>query len=254
MTSQAAAGKPQQIEEPHTGLPRACLRPGRDGGALRPLIRNDFAIGQMDSAPRPFPDSRIMRHHDERQALPVHLLDELDDLPARDAVEIAGGFIGEQQPGTHHHRARDRRPLLLAARKLVGAVLGPRGQAHRGERVSDPLPPLLGENPGEHHRQFHVSRRRQPRHQVEKLKDKPDLVTAQAGQLQLRQPRRLLARKPVGARGGPIQAPQQVQEGRFARAGRAHDRDILAPLDPQVDLLERVNRAPAHDIRAMNPG
>ncbi len=44
----------------------------------------------------------------------------LMDFVGGAGIEVAGGLVGQQQSRMQHHRARDRDPLLLAARKFGG--------------------------------------------------------------------------------------------------------------------------------------
>jgi hypothetical protein len=80
---------------------------------------------------------------------------------------------------------------------------------------------------------------------VEELEDEPDRPRPQRGQLAVRgavDPRaRELDRPGVGG----VQAGEQVQEGRLARARPAGDRDELARLDAQVGAVEHAARGPA---------
>ena len=65
---------------------------------------------------------------------------------------------------------------------------------------------------------------------------------------------RFLAGEAVGTRIRPIQAAQDVQKRRFARAGRPHDRDILARSDREIQFLEGIDGAASDKVRAPNPG
>jgi len=50
--------------------------------------------------------------------------------------------------------------------------------------------------------------------------------------------------------GGPVEASEQVEQGALARSGGAQDGQEGAPLDLDVDGLERVDRFAAHRERA----
>ncbi len=63
----------------------------------------------------------------------VHVHEQVDDLVAGHAVEIARGLIGQQNRGIVRERARDRDALLLAARQLRRIVVG-RGPPDRRRR------------------------------------------------------------------------------------------------------------------------
>ena len=69
---------------------------------------------------------RIVCDHDNGQVeLFVQFGDQGEDLLAGDTVEVAGGFVGEEEAGTGHEGAGNGDALLLAAGKLVGQVIQP---------------------------------------------------------------------------------------------------------------------------------
>jgi hypothetical protein len=78
-----------------------------------------------------------MRDLDDRGALGVELLEQLHDLLALARVEIAGGFVGQDELGARHDGARDSHELLLAAGELVGEELLLRHDLEPIERVGD---------------------------------------------------------------------------------------------------------------------
>ena len=76
-------------------------------------------------------------------ALVLEALEDLHDLEAGPAVEVAGRLVGEQDRRLVEERAGDRDALLLAARQLIRMVLGPIGKADGVER-RERAPPALG--------------------------------------------------------------------------------------------------------------
>ena len=73
---------------------------------------------------------RIVRHHDDRLAvLAVERLQQVEDLVAGLAVEVAGRLVAEQQRRVGDDGAGDADALLLAARELARVVVGAVGQA-----------------------------------------------------------------------------------------------------------------------------
>ena len=78
---------------------------------------------------------RIVRHHDDRLAvLAVERLQQVEDLVAGLAVEIARRLVAEQQRRVGDDGARDADALFLAARELARIVLRAVGQADDLER------------------------------------------------------------------------------------------------------------------------
>ena len=119
-----------------------------------------------------------MRDHDQRHAARVEFLEQAHDFFAGGAIEVAGRFVGQDQRGLHDRRARNRDPLPLPARELVGPVLGAIGQTVVLQRLVDARRALGRRNACQHHRQRDVLGRRQPRHQMEALEHEADAPAA----------------------------------------------------------------------------
>ena len=71
----------------------------------------------------------------DRLAVVVQLVEDLEDLVTRLAVEIAGGLVGQDQRRPVHEGARDGRALALPPRELGGPVLPALHQAHPLQRL-----------------------------------------------------------------------------------------------------------------------
>src|SRR4029079_6203724 len=97
-------------------------------------------------------------------------------------------------------------------------------------------------------RQLHVVQRGRARKQVEGLKDEPDLLIADAGQLVVVLLAHLLAVQQVAALARRVQAADQVHQRGLARARGPHDRDVLAAFDFDVDSAEGVDFLTAHHV------
>jgi hypothetical protein len=120
--------------------------------------------------------------------LAVQRRQQVHDLVAARAVEVAGGLVGEQHRGLGDDGARDRHALLLAARQLGRRVVLPALQAHLRQR---PRPPrcarALAPSAAVEQRQLDVLQRRGARQQVEALEDEAQVVAAQQRALVARQ-------------------------------------------------------------------
>jgi hypothetical protein len=68
----------------------------------------------------------------QRRKRPKHMVCGL-------GIEIAGRFVGQQQPWTVGDGPGDRHPLLLAAGEFGGAMIGPSAKAKIGEQLARPL-------------------------------------------------------------------------------------------------------------------
>jgi hypothetical protein len=102
----------------------------------------------------------------------VETLHELENIPSVLFVQISGRFIGKQQCGIVHQRARYCHALLLASGKLSGPLFGSTGQPHLCKpltRRSTRLPQRYTANQQRHR---YVFRSRKIRQEVMTLPDK----------------------------------------------------------------------------------
>ena len=96
------------------------------------LVALHPAVADHDHARRVLGDVGLVGDQDDRDAaLAVEPLQDLHDLDAGAAVEVAGGLVGEEQLGVVDQRAGDRDALLLAARELVRRVVRAVAEADR---------------------------------------------------------------------------------------------------------------------------
>ena len=77
----------------------------------------------------------FVRDHDDRAALVVEALEHRQDFLAGDGVEVARGFIGQDEIRIVHQAAGDRDALLLSAGELRGPV---------AKTIAEPDRPLVG--------------------------------------------------------------------------------------------------------------
>ena len=98
------------------------------------------------------------------------------DLVAGGGVERSGGFVGQQDRGLIHQRARHGHALALASGELARACAFMRSlEIHLAHGHLGALDALLGGDAGVDQRQLHVVQRRGPRQQIEGLEDEADL-------------------------------------------------------------------------------
>ena len=109
---------PQRREDRRRCLRRARGLDGRRrGGRLAPVVGNDPAVAHGDDPARIFGDIGFMGDDDDRHALIAVERDQrLHDLMRGLGVEIAGGFVREQDARAVDQRPGDGDALLLAAR------------------------------------------------------------------------------------------------------------------------------------------
>jgi hypothetical protein len=61
-------------------------------------------------------DIRLVRDDDDRDSLAAELLEDAHDIETRARVEVARGFVGQDQPRPRHERTGNGHALLLASR------------------------------------------------------------------------------------------------------------------------------------------
>src|SRR5688500_49887 len=187
---------------------RTASRNGISGGAFAvQAVRLDPAVPQHDDTLGEGRDVRLVRHHDDRLAHGVQLAENVHDVGAGRAVEVARRLVGEQDAGPVHQRARDGDALALAARELVGTVAHPVPEAHALERVHGALAALPRREAGVDERQLDVVQRRGAGQQVERLEDEADFLVPHPGKSVVGEPGHLLVVEPVLARIGVSRAP-----------------------------------------------
>ena len=108
-------------ERRHRRSPAASSDSG-PAGASR--LVDDVAVAQEDDAVRPGSQLRLVGHDDTRDAPMRRGAQQAHDRLAVHGVERTRRFVGEQQPALADDRPRDRDPLALAARQLVGVAVG----------------------------------------------------------------------------------------------------------------------------------
>jgi light-independent protochlorophyllide reductase subunit B len=195
-----------------------------------------------------------VHHHDpvrDRQRLflivghedggdPQPLLDRPDLGAQRHAdlgVQRAQRLVQQQHLRAGGERARQRHPLLLPARELVGIAPAQIGQADQRQHLGHPRLGLRPRHARHLQPETHVLRHRQVGEQRIGLEHHADLalVGTQAGNL-----------APVDADRpgiGPLEPRDHAQHGRLAAARGAQQRDELALLDPEGEILDHPNGA-----------
>src|SRR6185503_15333333 len=87
-------------------------------------------------------------------------------------------------------------------------------------------------------RQCDVLKRTGACQKIEALKDKSETLAADAREFRFTEPCDIDTIKIVIAAGRSVEATENRHEGRFARAGRTHDRDEFTTLDLQVNAAQ----------------
>ena len=201
----------------------------------------DHAVDDVNAARGTAGDVLVMRDDNDRQTFPVQTFQAVEDVRRTLRVQVAGGFVAQQQTGRADQGARNRDALPFAAGQFARQEVDAMRQADPFDRSEGAVPPAAGGPAAVHLRQHHVLKHCPVRQQVERLEHEPDALAPQTCALLVGQCGRFHAVQSVEAVGRAIQAADDVQQRRFAGAGRPRDRQPLAPLQREIDINERMN-------------
>jgi hypothetical protein len=200
-----------------------------------PFIPRGSGTGWSDHAPGIGGDVLFVGHHEDGDSRPVQAQEDVHDLRAGPAVQVAGGLVGQDDRWRVDQRSRDGDSLLLPTGELVGPVAGPVGHAHRVQQHLGGLVQAALARVDE--RKLDVVLRGGPGQEVEALEHEADGPAADRRQLVVGHAGHVGSAEEVAPRGGVVEAAQQVQKRRLAGAGRAHHRH-------ELPLLEAKGHAP----------
>src|SRR5262245_60141536 len=160
----------------------ALARGGYDGG-----VADDATVPELDGAARARGHAGgVGDEHDGAAPGPVEAQQQVDDLGAGRRIEVAGGLVGQDEGRPPRHRARERDPLLLAARQLGRVVVRAVGETALRQQRSRARQ-RIG-RPGQLQGHGDVLDRGQGRNQMVGLEDVADRVPAEARQCHLVEP------------------------------------------------------------------
>ena len=180
----------------------------------------------------------LVRHQHQGGALfAIQRQQQFQHDAAGGSVEVAGGFVGQENGRTQREGARQRHALLLAAGELHGVVIAAPASPTRSSSSRARSPPA-GFGPASSIGKQHVFFRRQRGDQVIGLEDESDLAPAQQRHVVFAQTGDVFAVQDYLAAGGRVEPGQQAQQRTFAAAGRPHDGGKLAARDAQIDAFE----------------
>ncbi len=91
-------------------------------GPVHRLVLHDTAVDDAHDTAGIAGDIPVVGDHDDCLTPAVQFLKNGHDLQAGAGIEVAGGFIGQQDFRLVYQRPGDGHPLLLAAGKLCGLV------------------------------------------------------------------------------------------------------------------------------------
>src|SRR5690606_30994197 len=196
----------------------------------------EHAIRAADDLPA------MCRHHERRAVAPAGVVEQREHPLGRLEVQVSGRLVSEHDAWPVREGARDRDPLLLASRELLGKAVLAAGEAELAEQRRHAAGGLSLRHAVQRERQRDVLGDGERGYQVEELEDEADLLPPERGALALAEtiePQRAVRDRPVV---GLLEAADQAQQGRFAGSAAADDDDELAALGGKVDSIEDESR------------
>ncbi len=181
----------------------------------------------------------VVGHQHDRAARRAPLREQFHHRLSAERIERTGRLVGQQQRPAPDHGPGDRYPLLLATGQSVREAVGDSQQPDAFEYASGRRHGFPRPHSVEFERERHVLGGGQRTEQVQALEHEADLMPEHLGQAGRAHARQVAATDHDPARGGPIEAAGQVQQSRFARSARTHDRDELSWLDAERHVVER---------------
>ena len=179
-----------------------------------------------------------MGHHEDGLALAVHLVEEAQKAVGGLAVQGPGGLVGQDDAGLGDEGPGHSHPLLLPAGDLVGVLLQQCVDTQPPGQGQQPLLHLLVGLPRQHQGEQDVVLDGECVQEIEILEDKAQVVPTEGSDVPLLDGDDVLPVQQDLAAGGLIQGRQDIQQGRLAAAGLAHDGDVLSGLHGKVDAGE----------------
>ena len=196
-------------------------------------------------------DVQLVGGRHERAPLGGQAADEVDEHPLGARVERGRRLVEQQDRWFQRQYARDRGPLLLAARQLERCALGQALDPHRRQRLRAAAGHLLGRQAElERPEGDVVEHGRAEELDIGVLEDQADLAVEAKGILASGNRGDVPAERAHRAGGRADDAVEQLQQGRFAAAVGAEQHDLLALADVQVDAVERDVAAAVHVAHA----
>jgi hypothetical protein len=161
-----------------------------------------------------------------------------EDVGAVDGIEVAGGFIGEEQVGAMDQGAGDGDALHFAAGELGGQGVGPMFHADPAEEIADAGGALGFRLAEELEGELDVLGGGERGEEVEELEDGADPATSELGQGVGGEAVHGLAVEFDLAGIGAIHAPEAVEERGLAAAGGAGQGEAFPGVEFEGDPPE----------------
>ncbi len=220
-------------EAGHKGIGRLVVQRHRRAHLLQhALVQHGHAVGRGHGF------FLVVRDEDGRQPqAALHGQQLLAHLHAQRLVQVGQGLVQQQHLRLDHQRARQRHPLLLPARELVGHALAVAGQVHQRQGFVHPAAYLGRRHAPLHQAEGHVVAHAQVRPQCVVLEHHAHLALPG---LQRADVAPVDQQLPVLV---PRKAGNRPQQGALARTRRPQQGKKLAWRDVQAHALEHCRGA-----------
>jgi hypothetical protein len=162
----------------------------------------------------------------------------VEDIGAGVGVEVAGGFVGEEDGGIDGEGAGDGDALAFAAGEFVGEVVGSFGEANEVEEFVGAVAGFAAVPATEVEGEGDVFFAGEGGEEVKELEDEADFVAADAGEVVIGEPGEADAVDGDMAGGGGVESADEVEEGGLAGAGGSDEGDHFALGDGEGDAGE----------------
>src|SRR5690606_35555820 len=181
--------------------------------------------------------------HNGHAVARVQLLEELHDLASLVGVEIAGWLVGEDELWIGNQGAGDADELLLAAGELAWVEVSLPDDVKAIEHIAHDALALLLRRVAIGERHFEILIDREVVEEVITLENETEGLLLEFEAALLVHLVHRLAFEPVFSGPRAVVQAQHVEQGRFAGAGGAHDRQEIAARDIQIYITQRVEGA-----------
>jgi hypothetical protein len=203
-------------------------------------IGNDLPVAQLEHPVGDIDQGRIVRGDDGRDILTDHEgVDQVHDHAPGMGVELAGWFVGQQEPGPIGQSTGDSDPLLLAARQFVRAVTTALAEPDEVEQNARPFVALGNSRLGEPQRDLHVLGRSQDGNQPESLEDESDLVASDVDQAGFVHLGYVIPGEQNSSRRRPVEPTDDVEERGLPAPGAAVHGNQRTRGHSQIDVSQR---------------
>lgn len=181
----------------------------------------------------------VVRHGQDRVALTGEFMKYIEDDLCIDAVQVAGRFVGHDDPRIIDQGAGDGYPLLLAAGQLPGGFCRNVADIHLIQSVHglllDDIPGQSAQAEGGYH---DILQDRELRQQIMELENEPDVFISEPGKCAFSQTRDAGPVDREVALIVCIECGKQVEERGLPATRLADDRNKFAFADAEVDILQ----------------